>query len=70
MEQLVSEMTDTRLLTRMSSLEEYMESLRDKMNLPTTDYKRTLLFNKWKLALNRYADTVNEAAYRNLITIH
>lgn len=70
MEQLVSEMTDTRLLTRMTSIEEYMESLRDEMNLPTTDYKRTLLFNKWKLVLNRYADVINEAAFRNLLTIH
>ena len=70
MEQLVSEMTDTRLLTRMSSIEEYMESLRDKMNVTTTAYKRTFLLNKWKLALNRYADAINEAAYRNLLTIH
>ena len=70
MKVLVSELSDKEIEQRIESLEKYLEKLRNQMNIKHTAYNKHILFKKWDVSLNMYADVIYEAAYRKLITIH
>ena len=70
MKVLVSELTNTDLEVRIHRIEIYMEKLREKMNTGMQGYEYRLVFKKWQVTLNLYADVIYEAAHRKLITIH
>lgn len=67
---LVSELTNTELEARIHKIEVYLEKLRGKMNTGLQGYDHHIVFKKWQVTLNLYADVVYEAAHRKLITIH
>ncbi len=67
---LVSELTDTELLHRLHKLENYQIQITELLSMNPTPYKKALLHKKYDIALIHYVHALNEAAYRNLITIH
>lgn len=67
---LLTELTDKELTRRIHRLEEVHWKIMDELNLPQTQYKRDILFQKHEVCLQLYLKAVYEAAYRDLITIH
>ena len=67
---LLTELTDKELTRRIHRLEEVHWKIMDELNLPQTQYKRDILFQKREVCLQLYLKAVYEAAYRDLITIH
>lgn len=71
MQVLVSELTDGQVLTRMSMLEKNIVKITNEMpNARTGTLKSEWLIKKYHMSLLFYADVVQEAAYRKLVTIH
>lgn len=67
---LVSELTNTELLTRIEKLEKYQLKVVENLSKPRNPYEKYLLHKKHEISLVHLAHAVHEAAYRKLITIH
>lgn len=71
MQVLVAELTDGQVINRMAQIERLISKVVDEMSTAHTGtLKSEWLIKKYHTSLLFYADIIQEAWYRKLITLH
>ena len=71
MQEIVSDLTDSQIINRMRIVEKNIVKVQDALSETRSGtVKAEFLIKRYYTAILMYADVVQEAAYRKLITLH
>lgn len=71
MQEIVSDLTDSQIRSRMQIVESNILKVQDALSETRSGtVKAQFLIKRYHTALLMYADVIQEAAYRGLVTLH